>query len=77
MHAEHFITVQKEYLCEKGTHQDFNEEIKIPQLFRLYLDVGCKVCSPPALDKQFKTIDFLILLDLETISEQTRALFLK
>lgn len=77
MHTEHFITVQKEYLCKKGTQQDFNEKIKLPQLFRLYLDIGCKVCSPPALDKQFKTIDFLILLDLETISEQTKALFLK
>ena len=76
-HQNYLIEVEQEYLCEESPESSFSGEVKIPQLFRLYLDVGCKVCSPPALDKQFKTIDFLIILDLETISEQTRALFLK
>lgn len=77
MHLEYLVDVKDEYLCDSVGHEDFTEAIKLPQLFQLYLDVGCKVCSPPALDRQFKTIDFLILLDLETISEQTRVLFLK
>tara|TARA_R110001599_G_scaffold184627_3_gene378477 strand:+ start:125969 stop:126745 length:777 start_codon:yes stop_codon:yes gene_type:complete len=76
-HQKYLIEVEEEYLCEESPESSFSGKVKIPQLFRLYLDVGCKVCSPPALDKQFKTIDFLIILDLETISEQTRALFLK
>jgi len=77
LHENYLIDVEEEYVCEASPTLVFSGEIKIPQLFRLYLDVGCKVCSPPALDRQFKTIDFLILLDLETITEQTRALFLK
>ena len=77
MHSEYLVAVEKDFLCTPEVDQDFTGEVKLPQLFRLYLDVGCKVCSRPALDTQFKTIDFLILLDLETISEQTRTLFLK
>jgi putative hemolysin len=45
------------------------EPVKIPKLLRAYLTLGAKICGPPALDKNFKTIDFLTLLDLETLSE--------
>jgi putative hemolysin len=34
------------------------EPPKIPKLLRAYLSVGAKICSPPALDSEFKTIDF-------------------
>lgn len=77
MHSEYLVDVEDEFNCQNDNNLEFSGEIKLPQLFQLYIDVGCKVCSPPAIDRQFKTIDFLILLDLETISEQTRALFLK
>jgi putative hemolysin len=36
-----------------------------PRLLRAYLAMGAKICGPPALDREFKTIDFLTLLDLE------------
>jgi putative hemolysin len=35
-----------------------------PRLLRAYLAVGAKICGPPALDRDFGTIDFLTLLDL-------------
>ncbi len=77
LHPQFNISVQPEFDCSNdGTHS-FDEEVKLPQLFRLYLDIGVKVCSPPALDSTFKTIDFLILLDKESLSEQSKALFLK
>lgn len=38
-----------------------------PRLLRAYLSVGAKICSPPALDQEFKTIDFLTLLDLQDL----------
>lgn len=34
-----------------------------PKLLRAYLSVGAKICGPPAMDREFKTIDFLTLLD--------------
>ncbi len=49
---------------------------KIPKLLRAYLSVGAKICGPPALDREFKTIDFLTLVDLETLPALARARFL-
>lgn len=48
------------------------EPVKIPKLLRAYLSLGAKICGPPALDRQFKTIDYLTLLDLETMSPLAR-----
>ena len=48
----------------------------IPKLLRAYLAVGAGICGPPALDRQFKTIDFLTWLDLEALPPATRARFL-
>jgi len=47
-----------------------------PKLLRAYLSIGAKICGPPAVDREFKTIDFLTLLDLERISLTVRARFL-
>ena len=52
------------------------EPVKIPKLLRAYLTLGAKICGPPALDRQFKTIDFLTLLDLETMPALARQRFL-
>ncbi len=52
------------------------EPVKIPKLLRAYLTLGAHFCGPPALDRQFKTIDFLTLLDLETMSLMARQKFL-
>lgn len=40
---------------------------KIPKLLRAYLSLGAKICGPPAIDREFGTIDFLTLIDLETL----------
>ncbi len=48
---------------------------KIPKLLQAYLAIGAKVCGPPALDRQFKTIDFLTLVDLETLPGPVRSRF--
>jgi putative hemolysin len=50
---------------------------KIPKLLRTYLSVGAKICGPPAIDREFKTIDFLTLMDLETLPARVQARFLK
>ena len=52
------------------------EPPKIPKLLRAYLSVGAKICGPPALDREFKTIDFLTLLDLESLPPSVRQRFL-
>jgi putative hemolysin len=48
-----------------------------PKLMRAYLAIGAKICGPPALDREFGTIDFLTLLDLHAIPAIVRAHFFK
>jgi putative hemolysin len=50
---------------------------KLPTLFKIYLDYGARVCSFPAIDRKFKTIDFLIMMDLDTLDDRIRRLFFR
>ena len=54
-----------------------NASDKIPKLLRAYLAVGAKICGPPAIDPEFKTIDFLTLMDLQALHPRVYARFLK
>jgi len=49
---------------------------KPPHLLRAYLSIGAQICSEPAMDREFKTIDFLTLLDLKNLASAARARFL-
>jgi putative hemolysin len=46
-----------------------------PRLFRAYLDISARLCGPPAIDREFKTIDFLTLVDLVKLPERVRTRF--
>jgi putative hemolysin len=37
---------------------------RIPRLLSAYLALGAAICGPPAIDREFRTIDFLTWLDL-------------
>jgi putative hemolysin len=41
--------------------------MKLPSLIKGYLRVGALVCGPPALDEEFGTADFFLLLDFATL----------
>jgi putative hemolysin len=47
----------------------------IPPLFKGYLRTGCKICGLPALDKEFGTIDFMIIVDKEHLPERYKRHF--
>ena len=46
-----------------------------PRLFRAYLDISARICGPPAIDREFKTIDFLTLVDLRALPDRVRTRF--
>lgn len=62
--------------CECSLGQLAEEPVKIPKLLRAYLSLGAKICGPPALDRQFKTIDFLTFLDLHAMHPLAQQRFL-
>jgi putative hemolysin len=53
-----------------------DEPVSIPKLLRAYLAVGARICGPPALDREFKTIDFLTLVDLQGLTPAAKERFL-
>lgn len=44
---------------------------KVPKLLSAYLSLGAKICGAPAIDREFKTIDFLTFLDLASLPAKT------
>jgi len=58
------------FACRAGHETSFAPAI--PRLFRAYLDVSARLCGPPAIDREFKTIDFLTLIDLQRIPDRVR-----
>jgi putative hemolysin len=49
--------------------------VTLPTLFGTYLRFGALVCSEPAIDREFRTIDFLVLMDTSTLPERVRSTF--
>jgi putative hemolysin len=41
--------------------------VKIPRLMTAYLAAGAVICGEPAIDREFKTIDFLTWMDLQAM----------
>lgn len=67
-----------DYVCfpEGAGRTDGPVSRGVPPLFASYLRIGTKVAGEPALDRQFKTIDFLAILDLADLSPVNRRRFL-
>ncbi len=51
-------------------------QTQVPKLLRTYLAVGARICSEPAWDHTFGTIDFLTLHDMHELSPAARSRFL-
>ena len=47
----------------------------VPRLMKAYLALGSRLCGEPAIDRDFKTIDFLTMLDLEGLAPRAKEKF--
>lgn len=64
-------------LLKKGesrlTHEEMNlAESLLPPLCKSYLDIGCYVPGPPAIDRSFQCIDFLTVLEIDRLDSKIR-----
>ena len=59
-----------------GSSATPNTQGKVPKLLKTYLTIGARIAAPPAWDREFRTIDFLTLLDLKLLSAAARNRFL-
>lgn len=70
-HPEIRISARPDFACYPPDFTpDLERRAKIPPLFRTYLRHGAKVCSEPAIDREFKTIDFLVLFDVDAMDRK-------
>lgn len=76
LHTQYDVFPQPEFACyAPGFTVRESFPVKLPKLFRTYLRFGAKVCGPPAIDRAFQTIDFLVLFDVFTMDRQTQRRF--
>lgn len=57
------VAPRARYACEVAEDAARAPEVALPKLFGTYLRYGAKVVSRPALDREFKTIDWLVVMD--------------
>jgi putative hemolysin len=68
---------REEFSFPVSDKAEANADIRPPRLLRAYLAIGARICGPPAIDREFKTIDFLTLLDLDQMPRVVRSRFLE
>ena len=56
------------------TAESCPSEVVLPKLFKIYLRFGANVCGPPAIDREFKTVDFLVMFDVDGMDQRTHSL---
>jgi len=65
-----------ECVCEgEDPEPGKGERLELPPLFEIYLRYGGKVVGPPVIDREFKTIDFFVLFDVEALSPRAKRRF--
>ncbi len=53
------------------------EPFEIPPLFQSYLNLGARICGPPAVDREFGSIDFLVVLDVRQLESHVYRSFFR
>ncbi len=64
-HSKYNVRVKEESKVSSLQHYSHFQPDSLPPLFGAYIKNGCKICSEPALDFDFNSFDFFMLLDLE------------
>ncbi|MCP3979310.1 MAG: GNAT family N-acetyltransferase [bacterium] len=78
VHGSIRIDPQPDWLCypeDADSPAPAHEDVKLPKLFSLYMRMGALVVGPPAIDRYFKTIDYLVLIDIQGLDPVTRRLY--
>lgn len=70
------VSAKQGYECFPSNNYDMPVAVpEIPLLFQKYLDFGAKVCSEPAIDHDFGSIDYLVMLHFHQIDRKIYRFF--
>jgi len=65
---------EAECAAPRPVQSTLSAEVVLPKLFKSYLRFGAKVCGPPAIDREFRTIDFLVIFDVDGMDHRTHCM---
>lgn len=74
LHDRLRICPKKNNILTDEEHSD-SEKPELPSLFNMYLKIGAKICGIPTIDPIFRTTDFFVIFDVETLNEKYREMF--
>ncbi len=74
LHEELRVETRASHACRVASGVRL-PRVRLPALFGTYLRHGARVCGGPALDTEFRTIDYLIVLDLANLPGRLRRFF--
>lgn len=69
LHPQIALEAARDYACARPDSLEAGVEVASAPLLEMYLRVGARVASQPALDRAFGTIDFLVLLDVDALPD--------
>jgi putative hemolysin len=76
LHPAWRVLPHSEYQCyPEGFVASEKKPVELPRLMQIYLMIGAKICGPPALDRRFKTIDYLALFDVQHLEARSVKFF--
>jgi putative hemolysin len=73
LHEQFSVSPQPGLECRcdvRAGEPHFPGEPVLPRLFKSYLRFGARVCGPAAIDREFKTIDFLVIFDVDGMDQR-------
>lgn len=73
LHADIRVRPLASHACVQD--QEASSEGRMPRLMKTYLSLGASICSEPAIDRAFKTIDFLAIFDFDTLVQSDLAFY--
>lgn len=75
VHPAVLIAPKANAISCSSDHRNEADPAALPNLFQMYLKMGAKVCAPPMIDKDFGTIDFFVVFDVETMNPKYKSMF--
>ncbi|MBD2244607.1 GNAT family N-acyltransferase [Nostoc sp. FACHB-888] len=64
MHPSILVYPNSQFCLELPESYPDSYNVEIPKILQAYLNIGAKICSLPAIDRQFQTIDFLTISNI-------------
>ncbi len=76
VHDEIWADTTRDFACaDVSLPRGDLADIGFPPLFRMYVRYGARICGGPALDREFGTTDFLVMLELDRLDRRSFDLF--